>query len=1420
MAINKVEFGGRTLIDLTDTTATADKILTGYGAYGKDGVWVDGTAIESSPDGAVYQDSEGYVVLDDGPGTHVEIESLNVTENGTYTAPTGYAYSPVSVDVEPNLQSKSATPTESAQTITADSGYDGLSQVNVGAISSTYVGSGISRKTSSDLTVSGATVTAPAGYYSAAASKSVASGSAGTPTATKGTVSNNSVSITPSVTNTTGYITGGTKTGTAVTVSASELVSGTYNVTSSGTKDVTNYASASVPAGTVGTPTVSKGTVSNHSITVTPSVTNSTGWITGGTKTGTAATVSASELASGNKAITENGTGIDVVGYSTVSVDVEQGEKIPHYTLHWDEETGELLNYATCDMTYQQILDSIPADRFTFVCEVYQSSYDVVPLGASGENVYTGNKLVIKVMAYGTPAYVITHSANSITAQYWDYNDDSDLYVANDYVYAKSGYYQYEAGIQMPSAAQATPTMAFASATGLVTATATQTSGYVSAGTKSSTYQLPVKAAATYTPTETTQIIGSYQWLTGAQTIAAISSTYVGTGVTQRSAADMIASGSYVTAPSGYYSQAFSKAVNIGKVQLKDIQTGGNIYIDLYSSTGLLSFDYVASGSYGLSSFSAGYISAAPTSGNYSFRASASRQLPVLAATTYTPTTTAQTIPSYRWLTGSQTILGDSNLIASNIKSGVNIFSVTGTYSGESITHYVAVYDTEGDPNNYVLYNNTQYHGGDYFEAIENDTITIHIATSNSYKVYLRGELVSTSNNYAYTVWDNCAVDFRTDDNGYSAYISESEVPSDYTSGQYITPTTYEQVAARQDDYLNGNIIVYGDGNLVPSNIKSGVSIFGVVGTMEEGIVDPYYSVHMSLVNRSAISASAPMVSEWADSLSIARQGQFANQPFRGSFIFNNLRIINELAFAYARADAAYLGDVSMTFPLVSTIDTGAFLSNVSIITINAETCEYIRNRAFEQCTQLKSISFPLVTSIGTSAFYSCKSLTNISFPSATVIGDYAFAQCSSLANISFPLTTTIGNYAFYYCSKLTNISFPSATTIGYNAFSRCRSLVEANFPLAITIGNYAFHDCSALTSINFPLVTTISDYAFTYCKALTNISFPSAISIGILAFSSCTSLIEANFPSVTSIGYGAFESCSALTNINFPLATTISSYAFQNCSALTNINFPLVTIIGTYAFQNCFSLTNIDFPLVSYINAYAFQGCRSLTNISFPSVELIGYYAFSACINLSSVYLLGSSVATLQSSTAFAGTLITNTGTTGVISNAVVNGTISPHSLLWTIVGSISESLRGAPATFSIYYNVASTNYYSEDATLVLAFNNNGSWVESNWIGGRTTQDGGGHWHNYLTVYSGTKTISVARIPSDASQVRFGIYNNTTMRTATASLSAMGSVFVRSGYFYVPLSLYSSYIAATNWTYFSRNFIPLTSSEMAALNT
>lgn len=108
---------------------------------------------------------------------------------------------------KPSTQSKTVSPSTSQQTISPDPGFL-LSSVTVNAMPS---------------------------------------GTAGIPSATKSSVANHSVTVTPSVTNTTGYITGGTLTGTPASVSASELVSGTLSITDNGTGiDVTNYASVDV----------------------------------------------------------------------------------------------------------------------------------------------------------------------------------------------------------------------------------------------------------------------------------------------------------------------------------------------------------------------------------------------------------------------------------------------------------------------------------------------------------------------------------------------------------------------------------------------------------------------------------------------------------------------------------------------------------------------------------------------------------------------------------------------------------------------------------------------------------------------------------------------------------------------------------------------------------------------------------------------------------------------------------------------------------------------------------------------------------------------------------------------------------------------------------------------------------------------
>ena len=168
----------------------------------------------------------------------------------TYT-PSQMATAIDNISTTPTLQdkTKSYTPTESAQseTFSCDNGYDGLDDVtvNVGAISSTYVGSGVARNDSTNLSASGATVTAPSGYYASNATKTISSGSA-TPasaisssdgatitTETGKIVLSKTVNNVPQVS--AGYISSGTFGDTSVTLRATCSINGDSALSQSGT---------------------------------------------------------------------------------------------------------------------------------------------------------------------------------------------------------------------------------------------------------------------------------------------------------------------------------------------------------------------------------------------------------------------------------------------------------------------------------------------------------------------------------------------------------------------------------------------------------------------------------------------------------------------------------------------------------------------------------------------------------------------------------------------------------------------------------------------------------------------------------------------------------------------------------------------------------------------------------------------------------------------------------------------------------------------------------------------------------------------------------------------------------------------------------------------------------------------------------
>ena len=102
-----------------------------------------------------------------------------------------------------------------------------------------------------------------------------------------------------------------------------------------------------------------------------------------------------------------------------------------------------------------------------------------------------------------------------------------NLTASNATVTVPAGYYASQVTKSVSTTTQATPTISVSS-TGKITASATQTAGYVSAGTKSGTKQLTTQAAKTVTPSTSSQTaVSSGVYTTGTVTVGAIPSDYI-----------------------------------------------------------------------------------------------------------------------------------------------------------------------------------------------------------------------------------------------------------------------------------------------------------------------------------------------------------------------------------------------------------------------------------------------------------------------------------------------------------------------------------------------------------------------------------------------------------------------------------------------------------------------------------------------------------------------------------------------------------------------------------------------------------------------------------------------------------------------------------------------------------------------------
>jgi len=216
---------------------------------------------------------------------------------------------------------------------------------------------------------------------------------------------------------------------------------------------------------------------------------------------------------------------------------------------------------------------------------------------------------------------------------------------------------------------------------------------------------------------------------------------------------------------------------------------------------------------------------------------------------------------------------------------------------------------------------------------------------------------------------------------------------------QSYTPSTATQLISKEQ-YIKGDQIILGDTNLIPGNIKAGISIFGVDGTYKGGTA----GTNIEVMKCSSMTKTSEVLAKYGNLVQVSNDGAYST--------FTNLP-----DYQYNAISAVYTNSLAGINIRSANNNTGFYY----ITPIEIDSSHILYELLYYMSTWINpSIVIHLI---------SADSATDV--PSKIIAGDYAHSKTVVLGNVNnstntfFEVTDApIGNYYLF---------FRMPTTVGGN---------------------------------------------------------------------------------------------------------------------------------------------------------------------------------------------------------------------------------------------------------------------------------------------------------------------------------------------------------------------------------------------------